>query len=68
MFFSPIFIPCFSGSIFFRVQVLERSGFTGSRFFWVQVQVLFVGSGSRVLVQILEVAFYDGPIYSLLLF
>ena len=37
IFFNPIFIPGFSGSRFFRVQVFQRPG--------------FLGSGSRVQVQ-----------------
>ena len=42
IFFNPIFIPCFSGSRFFRFQVFQGPGFSGS--------------GSRVWVQVLEVA------------
>ena len=42
IFFNPIFIPGFSGSRFFRVQVFQSPGFSGS--------------GSRVRVQVLEVA------------
>ena len=68
IFFNLIFIPDFSGSRFFRAQVFEGPGFLGSR---VQgpgsvsrVQVLVQGpgsgpgsvSGSRVWVQVLEVA------------
>ena len=72
IFFNPIFIPGFSGSRFFRVQVFQRPGFlgSGSR---VQVQGpgpgpspgsrsrvrapgLGPGSGCRVWVQVLEVA------------
>ena len=68
IFFNLIFIPDFSGSRFFRAQVLEGPGFLGSR---VQgpgsvsrVRVLVQGpgsgpgsvSGSRVWVQVLEVA------------
>ena len=41
IFFNPIFIPGFSGSRFFRVQVFQGPGFSGS--------------GSRVQVQVLEV-------------
>ena len=46
IFFNPIFIPGFSGSRFFRVQVFQGPGFSGfeSRV-WVQ------GSGFRVRVQ-----------------
>ena len=40
--FNPIFIPGFSGSRFFRVQVFQSPGFSGSRFFRIQV---FQGSG-----------------------
>ena len=47
IFFNQIFIPCFSGSRFFKVQVFQSAGFSGSRFLRVQV---FFGpgfSGSR---------------------
>ena len=37
IFFNPIFIPCFSGSKFFRVQVFQDPGFSESRFLRVQV-------------------------------
>ena len=37
IFFNPIFTPCFSGSMFFRVQVFQSPGFSGSRLFRVQV-------------------------------
>ena len=37
IFFNPIFIPYFSGSRFFRVQVFKGSGFSGFRFLRVQV-------------------------------
>ena len=37
IFFNPIFISCFSGSKFFRVQVFLGSGFTRFKFIWVQV-------------------------------
>ena len=63
IFFNPIFIPCFSGSRFFRVQVFKGSVFSGSRFLRVQVfrVQVFLGPGfsvfrSRVRVQVLEVA------------
>ena len=47
--FNPIFIPGFSGSRFFRVQVFQSLGFSGSRFFRIQVfQDPSPGSGSRV--------------------
>ena len=51
IFFNPIFIPGFSGSRFFRVQVFQGPGFlrSGSR-------VQGPGSGSMVRVQVLEVA------------
>ena len=57
--FNPIFIPCFLGSKFLRVQVFQGPVFSSSRFFRIQV---FLGrgfseSGSRVLVQVLEIAF-----------
>ena len=42
MFFNSIFIPCFSGSRPFRVQVFLGLGFLGFRFFSVQV---FLGPG-----------------------
>ena len=42
IFFNPILIPCFSGSMFFWVQVFLAPGFSGS--------------GSRVWVQVLEAA------------
>ena len=42
IFFNPIFIPGFSGSRFFRVQVFQGPGFSGS--------------GYRVRVQVFEVA------------
>ena len=50
--------PDFSASRFFRVQVFQGPGFSGSIFFWVQVfpGTGFSGSGSRVWVQVLEVA------------
>ena len=35
--FNPIFILCFSGSIFFMVQVFQSPDFSASRFFRVQV-------------------------------
>ena len=62
-FFNAIFIPCFPGSIFSRVHVFQGPdfsgpGFSGSRFFRVQgfLGPGFSGSGSRVRVQVLEVA------------
>ena len=36
-FFNPIFIPCFSESMFFRVQFFQSPGFSGSILFRVQV-------------------------------
>ena len=69
IFFNPIFMSCFSGSMFFSVHVFQDPCYSGSiffkvqafaesMFFWVQ---LFQGpalSGfvSRVWVQVLEVA------------
>ena len=67
IFLNPIFIPCFSeskffriqvfqgpvysGSMFFRVQVIQGLGFSGSRFFRVLISV------SRLFwIQVLEVA------------
>ena len=47
-FFNPIFIPGFSGSMFFRVQVFQGPCFSGSMFFKVQVfQGPSPGPGSR---------------------
>ena len=53
IFFNSKFMPCFSGPMFFTVQVFQGPGFSESRFFWVQVfQGLgFSGFGSRVRVQ-----------------
>ena len=51
IFFNPIFIPGFSGSRFFRVQVFQGPGFLGSG-----SRVQGPGSGSMVRVQVLEVA------------
>ena len=50
--------PGFFGSRFFRVQVFHGPGFSGSRFFRIQVfeGPGFSGSGSKVPVQVLEVA------------
>ena len=49
--------PGFSKSRFFRVQVFLSPGFSGSRLFRVQVfQGSGPGSGSRVWLQVLEVA------------
>ena len=56
IFFNPIFIPGFSGSRFFRVQVFQGPGFSGSKFFRVQDPGPGSRSGSRVWVQVLEVA------------
>ena len=42
--------PCFSRFKFFRFQDFQGPGFSGSR---------FSGSGSRVRVQVLEVAFFN---------
>ena len=38
IFFNSVFIPCFSGSKFFRVQIFQGPGFSESRFFRVSVQ------------------------------
>ena len=58
LYFNPISIPCFSGSRFFRVQVFQDPGFSGSRFLgcrFFRFQACqgpgFSGSGSRVQVQ-----------------
>ena len=52
--------PCFSGSMFFKVQVFLGPGFRGYRISYIQVFCVQVfqgpGSGSRVWVQVLEVA------------
>ena len=55
---NPIFIPYFSGFMLFRVQVFQGLGFPRSRFFRVQdfQGPGFSGSGSKVRVQVLEVA------------
>ena len=44
--------------MFFRIQVFEAPGFSGSWFFCVQIfpDPGFSGSGSRVRAQVLEVA------------
>ena len=48
IFLNPIFIPGFSGSMFFRVQVFQGPCFSGSMFFKVQVfQGPSPGPGSR---------------------
>ena len=57
IFFNPIFIPGFSGSRFFRIQVFQGPG-PGS---WSRIQspgfrVQGPGPRSRVQVQVLEVA------------
>ena len=71
IFFNPIFFPGFSGSRFFRVQVFQGLGFSGSRSrvrvqgpgYESRVWVQGSGSGSRVQVQISEVAlFYNKTI------
>ena len=48
IFFNPIFIPCFSASMFFRVQVFQGSGFSG---FGSRVQVQGLGPGFRSSLQ-----------------
>ena len=48
IFFNPIFIPCFSGSMFFWVQVFQGSGFSG---FGSRVQVQGLGPGFRSSLQ-----------------
>ena len=61
IFFNPIFIPCFSESRFFRVQLIQDPGFSGSRLFMVQIIQGQGFSGSRffrVGVQVLEVVLY----------
>ena len=46
--FNPLFIPCFSVFMLFRVQVFQGPGFSESRFFRVHVfQGPAPGSGSR---------------------
>ena len=43
IFFNPIFIPGFSGSRLFRVQVFEGPDFSETRFFRIQVlEVAFI--------------------------
>ena len=53
IFFNPIFTPDFSGSKFFKVQVFLGLDFSGSG---PGVRVQGPKSGSRVQVQVLEVA------------
>ena len=68
IFFNPIFIPCFSESMFFRVRVFQNPGFSGSRSFRVQVFLgpRFLGSRFfRVRVQGLGAGFRSSPIFSL---
>ena len=49
--------PVFLGSRFFRVQIFQGPCFSGTRFFWVYVfQSPSPASGSRILIQVLEVA------------
>ena len=48
IFLNPIFIPGFSETRFFRVQVFQNLGFSGSRVFKVQVRVQVPGSRVRV--------------------
>ena len=52
IFFSHIY------SMFFRIHAFQGPGFSSSWFFWVQVfqAPCFSGAGSRVWVQVLEVA------------
>ena len=61
IYFNPIFVPCFSGSRFFRVQVFQGPGCSGFRFFvgpgFSGLGPGFSGSGSKIQVQVLEVAF-----------
>ena len=45
IFFNLIFIPCFSESMFFRVQVFQGPGFLGSRFCRVQIFCVQVFQG-----------------------
>ena len=46
--------------MFFKDQIFQGTGFSGSRIFRVQVflRPVFMGSGSSVQVQVLEVAQY----------
>ena len=59
--------PDFSGPKFFMVQVFLSPGFSGSKFFRVQVFLSpgFSGSGSRVWVQVLEVAPSDRYLFEI---
>ena len=58
---------CFSGPRFFRVQVFQSPGFSRSKFFRVQVfwGPGFSGFGSRVRVQVLELARTPGALLTL---
>ena len=59
--FPPFHSPGFTESSFFRAQVFQGPDFSESRFFRAQVfqDPGFSGSGSRVWVQVLEVAQKD---------
>ena len=63
IFFNPIFIPCFSESMFFRVQIFEGPGFSGSRLFGVRVKVLEVAH----LTNILELHIFENETAALLI-
>ena len=58
IFFNPIFVPGFSGSMLFRVHVIQSPDFSESRFFRVKVfqgsGPGFPGSGSSVRVQVFQ--------------
>ena len=60
IFFNPIFIPCFSGLRFFRVQVFRGPIFSGSRFFRIQVSECPGFCGSRFF----RVLVFLGPGFS----
>ena len=61
IFFNPIFIPGFSGSRFFRIQIFQGPGFSESRFFRVQVFQVPDFSGSRFFkFQIFQVPGFSG--------
>ena len=61
MFFNPIFISCFSECVFFRVQVFQSPGFSGSSLFRAQY---FQGPGysghSIFRVQVIQSPGFSG--------
>ena len=61
IFFNPILIPCFPGSIFFRVQVFLGPGFSKSRFFTVQVFLVRIFQGPALYGSRFFRACFQGP-------